>query len=290
MRSYREFRRSLGLLLPLAIPGLTLVQPGLLPELSAQEVHAPERNRVGVAPVPFGPGERTQYQVKLGIFSVGEGHMEVHGVETIRGNSSYHVSMGIRGGRLGLNVNSSFQSWMDIRTLASHRFIQDQHEVRYKRFRQFEFFPSERRFERADNDESGVLPSDHPLDDISFVYYARTLPLRVGETYTLPHYFQDRGNPVVLRVLRKDRVEVPAGTFNTIVVQPIIQTRGIFGEGGEAEIHFSDDDRRIMVQMRSRGIPLLGSLSLHLTDIRYAQPLRAIRFDGRGSPVQGGER
>jgi hypothetical protein len=247
-------------------------------ELAAQEPGSPPwAQRVGgePAPVPFGPGERMEYQVRLGRFSVGEGHMEVHGMDMIRGHRSYHVSMGVRGGVPLARVNNLLQSWIDVEKLTSRRFIQDQNEVRTKRFRQFEFYPEERRWERADIDEGGELPTDLPLDDISFVYYVRSLPLEVGETYTLDRYFQEDGNPVVVRVVRKDRIQVPAGTFNTIVVQPIIQTRGLFGEGGEAEIHFSDDNRRLLVQMKSR-VPIVGSLSLHLTHSQPGRPLRPL--------------
>jgi hypothetical protein len=229
------------------------------------------------ASTPFGVGERMEYQVKLGALSVGNGHMEVHGIETIRGHRAYHVSMGIRGGiRFVARVDNLFESWMDVETLASHRFIQDQDEVRTQRYRQFDFFHDERRFERADGEESGELITPFPLDDISFVYYARTLPLEVGRTYTLNQYFRPDRNPVILRVLRKDRVTVPSGTYNTIVVQPIIKTRGIFSEGGEAEIHFSDDNRRLMVYMQSR-VPGMN-LSLHLRDFTQGRPLRA--FNG----------
>lgn len=227
-----------------------------------------------VAPVPFGPGEMAEYQVRLGRISVGEGHMAVHGVENVRGNRSYHLSMGVSGGIPLARVDNLYQSWLDLDKLSAHRFIQDQNEIRTERFRHFEFFPEEGRWERADVDEEGELATDLPLDDISFVYYVRSLPLEVGETYTLDRYFRDRGNPVVVKVVRTDTVEVPAGTFETIVVEPIIQTRGLFGEGGEAEIHFSNDEHRILVQMRSR-VPVMGSLSLHLKKVSYGTPLRS---------------
>jgi hypothetical protein len=252
---------------PAAAPGAASVE--------AQGLDLPTAERVAQpAATPFGPGERMDYQVKLGAISVGNGHMEVHGIESIRGNRSYHVSMGIRGGlRFVARVDNLFESWMDLETLASHRFVQDQDELRTQRHRQFDFFHAERRFERADGEESGRLVTSTPLDDISFVYYARTLPLTVGETYTLNHYFRPDRNPVVIRVLRRDRIQVPAGTFNTIVVQPIIKTRGLFSEGGEAEIHFTDDDRRIMVYMQSR-IPGRMNLSLHLREYTPGRPLR----------------
>jgi len=230
-----------------------------------------------VAPVPFGPGERLEYQVKLGIASVGEGVMQVHRVEPVRGQNSYHVQMTIRGGIPLARVNDNYQSWLDVGELFTHRFIQDVHQVRYKRFRQFELFPEELRWERADVEEEGELASHEPLDDISFVYYVRTLPLEVGDVYTLSRYFRETGNPVVVRVLRKERITVPAGTFNTIVVQPLIRTSGLFGEGGEAELHFSDDERRLLVYMRSR-VPVMGSLTLHLRAIQEGTPIRRLNL------------
>jgi hypothetical protein len=48
-------------------------------------------------------------------------------------------------------------------------------------------------------------------------------------------------------------------------VQPIIQTDGLFGQGGRAEVFFTDDERRVLVHLRSR-VPIVGSLSLHLRE------------------------
>ena len=181
--------------------------------------------------------------------------------------------MGMSGGIPFARVEDSFQSWIDLRSLVSRRFIKDQKEAGYEKYQHFEFFPEERRFERGDNDETGILPTSLPLDDISFVYFVRSLPLEVGREYTLHRYFQESGNPVVIRVLRKDTVEVPAGTFNTIVVQPIIRTSGLWSEGGEAEIHFSDDEDRFVVYMKADVPNFPGSLSLHLREIQRGTPL-----------------
>ena len=61
----------------------------------------------------------------------------------------------------------------------------------------------------------------------------------------------------------------PAGTFETIVVRPTIKTSGLFGEGGEAELFFSDDEHHTLIRMTSK-VPIMGSLSLHLR--RYDPP------------------
>ncbi len=224
-----------------------------------------------VATVPFGVGEHARYQVKLGALNVGEGSMQVLGAETVDGHSTYRTRLKVAGGIPFFRVNDTFESWIDVRGLFSRRFKQDQNEIRHKRKRSYDFFPERREYLRTDNGTTGTLPTSKPLDDVSFLYYARTLPLRVGDTYTLNQYFKDDGNPVILKVLRKETVRVPAGTFETIVVRPIISTDGLFGEGGEAEVYFSDDSRRIMVQMRSK-VPLVGSLSLHLEEYEAGEP------------------
>ncbi|HYJ79940.1 MAG TPA: DUF3108 domain-containing protein [Longimicrobiaceae bacterium] len=219
-------------------------------------------------PHPFGAGERADYQVKLGGISVGSGYLEVAGLETVGGEQTYHARMRISGGLGPARVDDRYESWIDTDGLFSRRFRQNIREVRYRRDRTYEFSP-ERLTYRRENGDTGTIASHQPLDDLSFMYYARTLPLQVGDEYTLNRYFKASGNPVVLRVLRKETVRVPAGSYRTIVVQPVIRTDGLFGEGGRAEIYFSDDAHRIPVLIRTR-VPVVGSLSMHLRSFRPA--------------------
>ena len=108
-----------------------------------------------------------------------------------------------------------------------------------------------------------------PLDDGTFLYFIRTLPLAVGQTYSFNRYFKPDRNPVTIKVLRKERISVPAGEFDAIVVQPVINAKGIFAENGRAEVWLSDDKNRIMLQMKS-GLSF-GSLNLYLTSYRPAR-------------------
>lgn len=232
-----------------------------------QEARDSPEAEPATARLPFGPGEHASYMVKLGAVRVGSGSMQVVGREMVHGEETYHTRFRISGGIPLARVDDRFDSWIDTDGLFSRRFKQDQKEVRFERKRTYEFYPERREYRRLDNGETGSIPTDRPLDDISFLYYARTLPLKVGETYTLHRYFKESGNPVILQVLRRDTVRVPAGTFPTIVVRPIIRTKGLFSQGGEAEVYLSDDARRIPVQIRSK-VPLVGSLTMHLTEYR----------------------
>ena len=124
-------------------------------------------------------------------------------------------------------------------------------------------------YERLDKPE---VPSvREPLDDASFLYFLRSIPLEVGHTYTFNRYFQPEGNPIIIHVLRRERVTVPAGTFDAIVVQPQITTPGIFSQKGHAEVWLADDSTHMMLMLKS-GLSF-GSLNLYLT--RYSPGVRS---------------
>ena len=226
------------------------------------------------AVVPFGPGERLTYNVKIGIINSGSAHMEVLGIDSIREEPSYHLEMSLKGSLLfgAVQVNEHYQSWLGTRSVSSHRYISDVNQLTYSRYRNFEFRPEEMSWEETESGDMGRLATALPLDDISFLYFVRTLPLEIGQTYTLPRYFKKEGKPVVIKVEGKRVVEVPAGTFNTIVVRPIIKTRGLFSEGGEAELYLTDDDNKHLVYLRSK-IPIVGSVTLHLESISEGSPI-----------------
>jgi hypothetical protein len=220
------------------------------------------------AAVPFGPGERLEYKVKIGLMNAGNAHMAVLGIDSIRGEPAYHVQMAIRGSLLfgAMKVNDKYDSWIDTHLLTSRRYISDVHQLSYSSYRSFEFYPDEMYWEQTDEGIIGDLATALPLDDIAFVYFVRTLPLEVGKTYTLPRYFKKEGNPVIIKVEGRSQRETPAGTFNTIVVRPTIKSRGLFSEGGDAELHFTDDEHRYLVYLRSK-IPVAGSVTLHLESV-----------------------
>jgi hypothetical protein len=211
------------------------------------------------AAVPFGVGERAEYQVKFGPFSVGRGAMEVLSLDTIRGRETWRTAFRVRGGIPGYRVNNVMESWMDTHSLASLRHWQDFDEGPNERERRFEIFPDSVYVQ--DNREPQPTVS-LPLDDGSFLYFIRTIPLEVGQEYSYDRYFRPDRNPVRFQVLRKEKIKVPAGEFQTVVIRPIIKSRGVFAENGKAEVWLTDDSLRLMVQMKTH--LSIGSLSLYL--------------------------
>jgi len=223
--------------------------------------------RADTDPMPFAVGEEANYDVKFGILHVGSGSMRVAGIDTIRGHNAWHIVFDIKGGTPFYHVNDTLESWFDVETLASLRFLQRLEEGGHARNRHYEIYPERSAFQLNQKPEEPSV--SNPLDDGSFLYFVRTLPLNVGDTYTFNQYFNPKANPVTIRVLKREQIEVPAGKFNSIVVQPIIKTPGIFSEHGEAHVWLSDDSTRIVLQMKSK--LSIGSLDLYLKSFRRGQ-------------------
>jgi uncharacterized protein DUF3108 len=88
-------------------------------------------------------------------------------------------------------------------------------------------------------------------DILSGVYYAASLPLEPGRSFSFP--LNDGGSTVNvnLRVEAREQIKTPAGTFNTVRVQPEASS-GVLKEKGKIWIWYSEDALRAPVQMRAR--------------------------------------
>jgi hypothetical protein len=250
-----------------SLAAATLIALGGRPAAAGAQQQDAEPSRAAAR--PFRVGEQLTYRVKYGSIPVGHATMSVVGVEDVRGRPSYHVTFTIDGGLPGVQVHDRYESWLDTATLASRRHVQEIREVRYRRSTRYEIYPEEQRY--RENDEDSLRTSVAlPLDEGSFVYFIRTVRVPVGQTREFHQYFKPDRNPVIIRALRRDTVEVPSGRYPTVVVRPTIQARGIFSEGGQAELWMSDDADRVLVQLRARFAGF--SLSLLLTEFRPGPP------------------
>lgn len=233
----------------LAMVALLLALP-----LSAQD----STQRV-VARVPFGVGERLEFDIRFGKLHVGTGTMEVLPFDTVRGRDAWHTVFLLSGGIPFYHVNDRYEDWFDTHSLSSLRYWQDIDEGNYEPKRHYEIYPERREY--IEDDKPPQMSVARPLDEGSFLYFLRTVPLRVGMDTSFNDYFRAERNPVRFKVLRRETIDVPAGRFNAIVIQPIFESK-LFSEGGQAQIWLSDDENHIMLQMKSK--VRFGSLNLYL--------------------------
>jgi len=222
-----------------------------------------------VARRPFAVGEALKYEATYGRLKVGEGLLEVRGVESVRGRPAWHLVFQLQGGIPLYRLDDRLESWVDTATFTSRRFTKQLNEGRRRRTQHIELYPEEGTYQEIV--PAGEPPKPRqptvaaPLDDGAFFYFVRTLPLTIGTTYTLDHYYRPDRNPVTVTVVRRERIRVPAGEFDTIVLRPVIKTPGLLSEARRTELWLTADDARLLVQVQSH-LPV-GTITLKLTEM-----------------------
>lgn len=87
-------------------------------------------------------------------------------------------------------------------------------------------------------------------DPISIIYHVRTLDLSPGKSHSFKIISDGKLYDVHARVVRRESVQTPAGTFATVMVEPEMKLAGEEREE-RMSIWYSDDERRIPVRIRT---------------------------------------
>lgn len=231
----------------------------------------------------FPVGERSVYDVRVALGRVraprplGEASLAVEGTDSVSGTAAYRLALEMEGGiPLVYRMDDRKVSWVATDPLRTLRFEEHLRQGDYRRDRQCRMRQEAGRYSCYEEDGEGgwrpledaqdVEMPEAALDEVAFLYLVRTMPLEVGRTYRFDRLFEEDGNPVELEVLRRETVRVPAGRFETIVVRPIIETGGLFGDEGRAEVYMTDDERRLIVKIAST--MKVGRIDMLLTEYR----------------------
>lgn len=104
-------------------------------------------------------------------------------------------------------------------------------------------------------------------DTLSSFFYFRTVALQVGTSTFIDIFDCKKLWNTEVQVLRREQIKTPLGTFNTVVIKPLLKSEGIFARTGDMYIWLTDDDRRIPVQMKSK--VKVGSITATLVGGSY---------------------
>ncbi|MGH7560991.1 MAG: DUF3108 domain-containing protein [Gemmatimonadales bacterium] len=211
---------------------------------------------------PFAVGERFEYSAKMGILSLGDATIEVGAMDTVRGERAWKFRFQLDGGNALFRITSRLESWTSTGDFSTRRYRQYSKENGKEYVREYEVYP-DAGFFRQKGVEGTTPTAEDPLDDASFLYFIRTTELVVGKTYTYNRYFRPDKGPIVIRVLKRETMELPDKRKVTcLVLNPVIGEKGTFAKRNDARLWITDDARRIPVQIKSR-YPF-GAITLRL--------------------------
>jgi uncharacterized protein DUF3108 len=220
--------------------------------------------------LPFEVGERLRYRVSVGkLGTVGEGEMSVSGPVDVRGIEALVLKSEIDA-KVGVFRSSErTASWIDPTRMAALRY-QKRTRAPFARDdeQHVELFPDDQRWQ-DDRGRHGESPTTAPLDELSFIYFLRTLPLDSDSVDRVVRHYDPARNPIAVRVLGRDTVRTNAGTFATIMVEMRVKDPRRYGGEGVIRLHLSDDAHRYPVRIES-SVPVLGAAVLTLES--YSRP------------------
>lgn len=140
-------------------------------------------------------------------------------------------------------------------------------EGRHVRDREISFNPAERSalyHDKIKNDYATIRLEPGTYDIYSSFYFVRHQPLEPGKSIYINLLDSKKLHRIEIRALRRERVKVPAGEFNTIVIEPMVKPEGVFEGKRGAYIWLTDDDRRIPVKAQTK--VTVGSVTAVLVD------------------------
>lgn len=250
-------RPILGALAMIALAGSTTVAAQQPPGAAAMTAE------VAAAPPHVMPGEEFTYLVRSSRFgTIGKGTMEVGGLVEVRGIPAYMLRFAFRT-RVGpVRVVNETESWVDAADGALLRFHKHESHPLSSHDEAVELFPDEHRWENAAG-ETGRTPTGLPLDELSFIYFIRSLPLAPGAVYRVDRHFDAARNPSMVSVIGRDTLTTAAGVFPTIVVEVRVKDPRRYQGEGTLRFFLSDDSCRVPVRMVST-MPMAGTMTLEL--------------------------
>jgi hypothetical protein len=220
---------------------------------------------------PFGVGERLEFEIKYGFISAGTAVMGIPGTAVERGHECYHiVSLAQSNSFFSVffTVRDVAESFLDTRELVPRRFEKHLREGDF-RSHDLVLFDHDRNVAIYPEKGGRLIPLPVGSQDIlSSLYYVRMMELEPGGSVYIENHADRKNYPLEIRVLRRERIRVPAGEFDCIVVEPVMRTAGLFSHKGRLTVWLTDDSRRVPVLMKSKVI--IGSISAVLTDVTYA--------------------
>lgn len=225
-----------------------------------------DRNIVNLS---FGVGERLQFDINYGFINAGSAEMSVVDlieweerpaflVRTLAHSNSFFTSI--------FPVNDTVETIIDANGLFSWHF---EKRIREGSYRADEIYTFDQRNHLALMADDTVAVSPFTQDVLSSFYFVRTMDLEVGQSVFVESYSRDKPSQLEVKVLRRETVQVPAGKFECIVVEPLLSAAGIFRHEGRLTVWLTDDRLKMPVLMKSKVI--VGAISASLTGFQLGE-------------------
>lgn len=214
----------------------------------------------------FNVGEKLTFDVKYGFVTAGVAEFSIPKITKLAGRNVYNVEFKVNTVPAFdpfYKVRDRYETYIDVEGMFPWRFEQHIREGGYTR--DFSAFFDQRKGKAKTSEGSYDIPK-YVNDIVSAFYFARTLDLskiKQGEMIRLENFYKNKVYPLDVVYKGKEKVTVSAGTFECIILEPIVKEGGLFKSEGNIVIWLTDDNLKIPVKVKTK--ILVGSIDAELT-------------------------
>ncbi|PJA26237.1 MAG: DUF3108 domain-containing protein [candidate division Zixibacteria bacterium CG_4_9_14_3_um_filter_46_8] len=231
--------------------------------------NAPEWWRRSLQNEAWGAGERFEFIIRYGPIKAGSAVMEVKNTVDCAGHNAYHVTSTAQSSgffSMFFKVDDRVETFIDTEGIFPHRFEKHLNEGKFKADKVTNF---DQKNHLAITGKDTIRTYPFVQDILSAFYYARTLALEVGKPVLIDNHTDRKNYPLEIKVHRRERVSTRAGTFNCLLLEPVLRTSAIFENKGRLLVWITDDNFKMPVMMKSK--VLIGSITTELVWYRLAK-------------------
>lgn len=228
---------------------------------------------------PFDNGELLTFKIRYGFINAGTATMKISLSNYRDSIKTYHVQTTAKSASSFswiYNVDDVVNSYVDYEMFYPVRFEKKLREGNYKADLFTDYFPEDTLAKvqtirytsgmKVKKEKSyDVVVPPFSQDVLSSFYFIRLKELEVGKSIFLTNHEKKKVYEMEVIVHRKETIEVEAGKFKCIVVEPIIRGEGLFKKKGSLRIWLTDDEKKIPVQMKSE--VMVGDITTELIKI-----------------------
>jgi hypothetical protein len=238
----------------------------LLLLLTCISVIAQQTNFRKIENKAFKEGEKLTFDVKYGFVTAGIAVMQIPKIKRISGRDAYNITFTVNTVPTFdsfYKVRDRYETYLDVEGLFPWRFEQHIREGGYSR--DFSAFFDHRKGKAKTSEGEYEIPL-YVNDIVSAFYLARTFDyskLKKGDKIHLENFYKNKVYPLDVIYHGKERVKVTAGTFDCIIVEPLVTEGGLFKSEGTILVWLTDDDLKVPVKVKTKII--IGSIDAELT-------------------------
>lgn len=221
--------------------------------------------------------EKLDFTIKWGILSVGNAVMQSDGLLDVEGILCYYLKTTAKSTSFVdtfFKVRDINESIIKVSDMYSLGFTKQIREGTYLWDEWVIFDDKNKRYNGQKKDKEGNISvvkgkiSGKVQDILSSMYYVRTHKLEVGKKIVFDVNTK-KNWPLIVKVLKREKVKVPAGKFDCFVLEPKMRDKGIFVQKGKSiKVWVTADKYHMPVLMKAE--VFIGHVSAMLES--YSRP------------------